>query len=81
MTQSCNQYQNFVSIVSVFSQQKGVVVRLAKLDNAQGSEIQTVQTLIQALQLEGVVFSLDALHYRATFAGEDFKTTFIFPFY
>lgn len=62
VTQSCNQYQNFVSIVSVFSQQKGVVVSLAKLDNAQGSEIQTVQTLIQALQLEGVVFSLDALH-------------------
>lgn len=46
--------------MSVFSQQKGVVVSLAKLDNAQGSEIQMVQILIQALQLEGVVFSCNA---------------------
>jgi DDE_Tnp_1-associated len=62
VTQTFNQYQNFVSIVSAFSQQQGVVVSLAKLDNKKGSEIQTVQTLIQALQLEGVIFSLDALH-------------------
>lgn len=62
VTQTFNEYQNFVSIVSAFSQQQGVVVSLAKLDNSQGSEIHTVQALIQALQLEGVVFTLDALH-------------------
>lgn len=62
VTQTFNQHQNLVSVVSALSQQRGVVVSLAKLDNREGSEIQTVQTLIQAWQLEGVIFSLDALH-------------------
>ena len=54
--------QNFQSIVSVFSVQRGVVLGLDQLENKKSSEIVTVQTLLQALDLKGVVFSLDALH-------------------
>lgn len=57
-----SQYQNFVSIVSIFSAKQGMVLRLDKLDNKQTSEITTVQSLLKALDLEGVVLSLDALH-------------------
>jgi hypothetical protein len=55
-------YQNFVSLVSVFSHKRGQVLRAARLENRKSSEIPTVQALIDALDLQGVVLSLDALH-------------------
>jgi len=55
-------YQNFVNLVSVYSQQQGVVVATAQFENGKQSEIQVVQTLLEQLHLSGVVFSLDALH-------------------
>lgn len=55
-------YQNFVSLVSVFSHKRGQVLKTATLENQKCSEILTVQTLIAALDLQGVVLSLDALH-------------------
>jgi DDE_Tnp_1-associated len=55
-------YQDFVSVVSVFSVQQGVVVGLEPMHNGQQSEIATVQRLLNQLQLQGVCFSLDALH-------------------
>lgn len=57
-----SEYQNFVSIVSVFAQNRGLVIGLDKLNNKDSSEIQTVQNLIATLDIEEVVFSLDALH-------------------
>lgn len=55
-------YQNFVSLVSVFSHKRGQVLKTARLENQKRSEIPTVRALIEALDLQGVVFSLDALH-------------------
>lgn len=69
-------HQNFVSVVSAFSAQRGLVLGLDKLENKHASaavcrrstppanrlEIVTVQALLKALDLEGVVLSLDALH-------------------
>jgi hypothetical protein len=55
-------YQNFVSLVSVFSHKRGQVLQVATLENQKRSEIPAVQGLIEALDLQGVVFSLDALH-------------------
>jgi hypothetical protein len=55
-------YQDFVSVVSAFSVQQGVVVGLQPLHNHQQSEIATVQTLLEGLDLQGVCFSMDALH-------------------
>lgn len=62
LTAYASQYQNFVSMVSVFSSKQGIVLSVDKLDNKIGSEMVTVQTLIKTLDLEGVVLSLDALH-------------------
>ncbi|NMG10319.1 hypothetical protein [Brasilonema sp. UFV-L1] len=52
-----SEYQNFVSIVSVFAEKRGLVLGLTKLENKKGSEISTVQNLIAVLDIEGVVFS------------------------
>jgi len=62
VTDSQSSYQNFVSLVSIFSHKRGQVLKAAKLENKKQSEIPTVQYLIEALELKGVVFSLDALH-------------------
>lgn len=55
-------YQDFVSVVSAFSVQQGVVVGLQTMHNRSQSEIVTVQSLLNVLQLKGVCFSMDALH-------------------
>lgn len=66
---SQSEYQNFVSIVSVFAQKRGLVVALDKLENKQVSEIETVQNLMMALDIQGAVFSLDALHCQKKLAS------------
>jgi hypothetical protein len=55
-------YQDFVSVVSAFSVEQGVVVGLETMRHQQVSEIKTVEVLLETLQLQGVCFSLDALH-------------------
>ena len=55
-------YQNFVSLVSVYSSQLGVVLATQQFESKKSSELTVVQTLLESLQLERVVFTLDALH-------------------
>ena len=55
-------YQDFVSVVSAFSVQQGVVVGLESMRNQDCSEIKTAQVLLEKLQLKGVCLTLDALH-------------------
>lgn len=55
-------YQNFISLVSVYSSQQGVVLATQQFETKTTSELTVVQTLLEALDLEGVVLTLDALH-------------------
>ena len=55
-------YQNFVSLVSVYSSQQGVVLATQQFESKTTSELTVVQTLLEALHLEAVVFTMDALH-------------------
>ena len=55
-------YQNFVSLVSLFSHKRGQILKVEFLENQKRSELPAVRTLIEALDLHGMVFSLDALH-------------------
>lgn len=55
-------YQNFVTTVSAFTHQSGVVLRLQVMDNKQTSEIEVVRQLIAALSGQPIVFTFDALH-------------------
>lgn len=54
--------QNFISLVSLYSSKQKLVLCNAQLQNAKTSEIPVVRQLIEALDLKGVTFTLDALH-------------------
>ncbi|MEG3873947.1 ISAs1 family transposase [Microcoleus sp. Z1_B5] len=55
-------YQNFVSLVSVYSHNRGWVVRHKVMENQQQSEIEVVEELVQELAGSQVVITADALH-------------------
>lgn len=55
-------YQNFISVVSVYSHKRGIVLRMQPMSNKCESEIVIVEQLIQEFQQQQVVFTLDALH-------------------
>ena len=55
-------YQNFVSMVSVYSHHHGWVVRHQVIENKHKSEVEVVQELVQELSGNKVVITVDALH-------------------
>jgi hypothetical protein len=55
-------YQNFVSIVSVYSHHHGWVLRHQVIENKQKSELEVLEELVQELSGKKVVITLDALH-------------------
>jgi predicted transposase YbfD/YdcC len=63
----CENRQNFVSIISVFSQKNGLVLHLDKICNNETSELSKVQDIVRDIDCTNQVFTLDALHcQRAT---------------
>jgi hypothetical protein len=54
--------QNFVSPVSIFAVQRGIVPACSKIENGRESEIPAVNQLIEVLNVKGEIFTLDALH-------------------
>jgi 1,4-dihydroxy-2-naphthoate octaprenyltransferase len=62
-------HQQFVNLVSVFSHSQGIVVAMEQYQSNQGSEIEVVQRLIAALNLQAVTDTLDAVHAQKN--GED----------
>lgn len=61
VTNPQNCFQEYVNLVSVFSHDRKQILALDKVKD-KGSEISTVKKLIKELDLEGVIFTLDALH-------------------
>ncbi len=55
-------YQDFISVVSDVSVSQGVVVGLQSMHNLATSEIATVQSLLEVLDVHGACFTFDALH-------------------
>ncbi|MBW4640932.1 MAG: ISAs1 family transposase [Gloeocapsa sp. UFS-A4-WI-NPMV-4B04] len=60
-------YQNFVNMVSVYSSQQGIVLAAQQFESKHNRELKVVQTMLEALQLEGVVFTMDALHCQKNY--------------
>ena len=67
VTEPGTAYQNFISLVSVYSHQQGVVLAAQPFESKQSSELKVVQTILESLQLEGVVFTMDALHCQKNY--------------
>jgi len=59
-----NEYQNFVSLVSLFLSKREQVLHVQKLENKKGNEAQIVENLLEILDLKDVIFTLDALHCK-----------------
>ena len=59
-----SEYQNFVSLVSLFCSKREQVLHVERLENKKGNESQVVEDLLDFLDLKGVVFTLDALHCK-----------------
>lgn len=57
-----DQSQNFVMIVSLFSQRTGCVLNLKKLENKKESEISQAQEIVRGCKLKGKVITFDGLH-------------------
>lgn len=55
-------YQDFISVVSTFSVSQGVVVGLQSMHNQDTSELITVRSLLEVLDVHGACFTMDALH-------------------
>lgn len=58
------EFQNFISLVSLFCSKREQVLHVEKLENKKDYEGKTVEDLFKILDLKGVVFSLDALHCK-----------------
>jgi hypothetical protein len=59
-----NSYQNFITLVSIFTQKRGQVIKASKFESKKTSEITVVQELLLMLDLKDVVYTLDALHCK-----------------
>jgi hypothetical protein len=60
-------YQNFISLVSLYSSQQGIVFASQQFESKHNSELPVVQTMLEALQLDKVVFTMDALHCQKNY--------------
>jgi hypothetical protein len=63
-------YQNFVSLVSLFCSKREQVFHVEKLENKKANEGQIVEDLLDMLDLKDCVFTLDALHCKKN-AGQN----------
>ena len=57
-----NKRQKFVNLISVFSSKRKQVIQVGKINNGKESEIPKARELIKMLNLENVIFTMDALH-------------------
>lgn len=64
VSDSHNSFQNFISLVSLFSQKREQIVHVEKMESKKESEIKVVQDLLDVLDLKNVVFTMDALHCK-----------------
>ena len=62
VTDAHGKHQDFVTVVSACLQKNGCVIAQQSYQNGHSSEIQSVQQLLQRLDVKGVWFTLDALH-------------------
>lgn len=70
--------QNFVSLVSLFCRKREQVLHAGRFENKTGNEVDTVNSLLDILDLKGVTFTMDALHCKKN-AGQNRKSKMSLP--
>jgi DDE_Tnp_1-associated len=74
VTNAQTDLQNFMSLVTVFMSKKKQALLVGRLNTKKENEIPTVRNLIEMLGLEGITFTLDALHCQAETVKTIIKT-------
>lgn len=59
-----SEYQNFVSLVSLFCSRREQVLGVEKFENGKSGEGKVVEDLLEMLDLKDVIFTMDALHCK-----------------
>ena len=54
--------QRFVGLVSLFAVEAGITLKLEALTQEYNSEIKVVRALLERLQVDGLLITMDALH-------------------
>lgn len=72
--ESNDEKQNFMMIVSLFSQETGLVLHLKQSENKKGSEIEQFREIVRDCQLEDKIFIGDALHCQKKTINEILST-------
>jgi hypothetical protein len=62
MTNPNDSLQNFMSLVTIFMNRKKQALCVGKINTKKENEIPKVKELIEMLDIQGIIFSLDALH-------------------
>lgn len=62
VTNEWEAFQDFVSVVSLYSHRHRLVIAQQGYQNKQSSEIHVLQQLLEQLGIQGVTLTLDALH-------------------
>ncbi len=57
-----NEKHNFIAIVSAFANKLGITIQSTSYQSNKDNEAEAARELIQDLELQGVTFTLDALH-------------------
>lgn len=64
VSDSFSHYQDFVSLVSMFSQKREQIIAAEKFHNKQSSETTVLEHLLESLDLKEVVFTMDAFYCK-----------------
>jgi hypothetical protein len=67
VTEAGTAYQNFIGLVSVYSSRQGIVLASQQFESKKSGELKVVQTMLEALHLKEVVFTMDALHCQKNY--------------
>ena len=67
VTEPGTAYHNFIGLVSVYSSRQGIVLKSQQFESKLNCELKVVQTILESLQLQKVVFTMDALHCQKNY--------------
>lgn len=62
VSEQATKAQDFVSVVSLFCQESGLVAMIGTFRNKKASEIEILKAMIDYLEAQGLIIRMDALH-------------------
>ena len=66
--------QDFMSLVTIFANKKKQALFVGKINTKKENEVPKVQELIEMLDLQGITYTLDALHAQKKTVETNFES-------